>query len=173
MAEIGFIKREEFFIDDIISDGSLMKTLASLSYSWNVFSFLKKSYKASSQKARRSGIKAKLQEVDSLCRELVDLLKKSTALKTLSSMNVSLLSQTYIQKLAVIKDIVFKTGQLNLKISDSILLTDLRRRIKQQQEKKLNSINRKPDELHECFCYNNSSLTWEETFDNIINMENS
>ena len=41
MAEIGFIEREEFFTDDIISDESLMKTFASLSYSWNIFSFLK------------------------------------------------------------------------------------------------------------------------------------
>ena len=154
MTDIGFIEREEFFTDNIISNQSLMKTLASLSYLWNIFPFLKKSYKESSQKPRKSELKEKLQEVDSLCKELVDLLKSRLQH---SMMNVSLLSQTYIQKLI---------GQLNVKITDRILLANLRCCIKQHQEKKLNSINRKPDELQECFCYN-SNLTWEETFDNI------
>lgn len=54
-------------------------------------------------------------------------------------MNASLLSQTYLQKLTVFKNIVFKIGQLNVKISDGFLLADLRRGIKQKQEKKLNS----------------------------------
>lgn len=61
MAEIGFIERDEFFTDDIINDESLMKTLASLSYSWNIFSFLRKSYRASVQKPRKSNLKVKLQ----------------------------------------------------------------------------------------------------------------
>jgi hypothetical protein len=72
MVEIGFTEHKDFFTDDIISDDSLMKTLASLSYSWNNFSALKKSYSASSQKGRKSHLKDKLHEVGSLCNELVD-----------------------------------------------------------------------------------------------------
>ena len=87
-------------------------------------------------------------------------------------MNVSLLSQTYIQKLEVIKDLIFKIGQLNLKTTDSIFLTGLHRRIKQQESNKQYLITRKPDELHKCFCYNNSKLTWDEAFDLILDIEN-
>ena len=87
-------------------------------------------------------------------------------------MNVSLLSQTYIQKLEVIKDLIFKIGQLNLKTTDSIFLTGLRRLIKQQESNKQYLITRKPDELHKCFCYNNSKLTWDEAFDLILDIEN-
>ena len=101
------------------------------------------------------------------------LLKQCSELKTIPSMTESLISETYLKKLEVIKELVFKVGQLHMKVADKNILIDLRRRIKQQDGRKLNLTRCKPDELHECFCYNNTYLTWEETFDNIIVMENS
>ena len=81
--------------------------------------------------------------------------------------------QTYLQKLSVIKEVFFKIGEINLKISDGIFLTGLRRRIKQQEESKPDILRHKPGELHKCFCHNNAHLTLEETFDKIVDVENS
>lgn len=173
MVEIGFNQQDSFFTDDILNDESLLKTLASLSYSWNTFSPLKKTYMAFSLRVRETNLKIRLEEIDSVCSELVGLLKQCTKLKTLHTMTASLISQTYLTKLEVIKNIVFKVGQLNMKVADKNILSDLRRRIKQQDGSKLTLTSRKPDELHACFCYNNTNLTWEEAFDNIIIMENS
>lgn len=153
MVEIGFT-------DGIVHNKSLIKILAYISYSWNNFSSLKKLYISSSQKARKSTLKTKLQQVNYWCSEVVDLLKKCAELKTFPSMNVSLLSQAYIHKLEVIKDLLFKVGQLNFKISDGIFLTDLRHHMKQQEVKKVNIMSCKSDKLLKCFCYNDSNLTW-------------
>ena len=150
-----------------------MKTLASFSYSWNIFNKLKTSYSASSQKVRKSNLKSRLHNIDLLCSELVTLIKKCHDCKTSASMNVSLLSRTYLEKLTFIKEIISKIGQIQLKISDNSLLNDIRRHLKQQQNNQVNIISRKPHELTKCSCYNNSDHTWEKTFDNILEMENS
>ena len=168
MVEIDFNEHNTFFTDDILNDKSLLKTLASLSYAWNSFSPLKKLYMAFSQKACKTNLKARLQEIDSVCSQLVALLKQCSELKTIPSMTASLISQTYLKKLEVIKELVFKVGQLHMKVADKNILIDQTR-----DGRKFNLTSRKPDELHECFCYNNTYLTWGETFDNIIIMENS
>ena len=48
-------------------------------------------------------------------------------------MNVFMLSQTYMKKLEVVKGIIAKAGQINAKVSDHSLLSNLQRRIKQQE----------------------------------------
>ena len=47
-------------------------------------------------------------------------------------MNISLLSQTYLQKGQIIKEIVVTLGLLNTKMCDRDTLNNLSRRIKQQ-----------------------------------------
>ena len=44
-----------------------------------------------------------------------------------------MLSQTYMKKLEVVKGIIAKAGQINAKVSDHSLLSNLQRRIKQQE----------------------------------------
>ena len=48
---------------------------------------------------------------------------------------------------------------------------NLRRRIKQQEGGKMNLVCCNPDELAECFYYNDCKLIWEATFDNILEMK--
>ena len=48
-------------------------------------------------------------------------------------MNVSMLSQTYMKKLEVVKGIIAKASQINAKVSDHSLLSNLQRCIKQQE----------------------------------------
>ena len=88
-------------------------------------------------------------------------------------MNVSMLSQTYMKKLEVVEEIVVKVIQINAKVSDHSLLSDLRHGIKQQEGGNTNLVCRNPGEFAECFCYNDCKLRWEVTFDNILEMENN
>ena len=88
-------------------------------------------------------------------------------------MNVSMLSQTYMKKLEVVEEIVVKVIQINAKVSDHSLLSDLRHGIKQQEGGNTNLVCRNPGDFAECFCYNDCKLTWEATFDNILEMENN
>ena len=48
-------------------------------------------------------------------------------------MNVFMLSQTYMKKFEVVKGIIAKAGQINAKVSDHSFLSNLQRRIKQQE----------------------------------------
>ena len=49
-------------------------------------------------------------------------------------MNVSMLSQTYMIKLEISKEIIARVGQINAKVSDHSLLSNLERCIKQQEK---------------------------------------
>ena len=88
-------------------------------------------------------------------------------------MNVSMLSQNYMKQLEVVKEIIAKVSHINTKVYDHSLLSNLRRRIKQQEGSKANLVRHNPGELAECFCYNDCKLTWEATFDKILEMENN
>ena len=173
LSEIGTKNLGNFFTDDAVEDQFLMQTLASLAYSWNAFNSLRATYGVSSKKNRKSQLKDNLHGTDLLCNELVNLLKQCSDCKKSPAMNVSMLSQTYMKKLEVVKEIIAKVGQVNAKISDHFLLSNLRRPIKQQEGGKTNLVCRNPGELAECFCYNDYKLTWEVTFDNILEMENN
>ena len=76
--------------------------------------------------------------------------------------------QIYMKKLEVAK-----VGQISVKVSDHSLLRNLQRCIKQQEGGKTNLTCLNPGELAECFCYNDCKLTWEASFDNILEMENN
>ena len=121
-------------------------------------------------------LKDNLHGIDLLCNELVNLIKQYSDCKKSPSINVSILSQTYMKKLEVVKEIIAKVGQINAKVSDHSLLSNLRCRIKQQEGGKTNLVCHSPGEVAECFCYIECfcyKLTWEAIFDNILEMENN
>ena len=109
-----------------------------------------------------------LHGIDLLCNELVNLIRQCSDCKKSPSMNVSMLSQTYMKKLEVVKGIIAKASQINAKVSDHSLLSNLQRRIKQQEGGKTNLLCRNPVKLAECFCYNDGKLIWEATFITIL-----
>ena len=85
-----------------------------------------------------------------------------------------MLCQTYMKKGEIVRNVILKSGQIKLKVSDPSLLYDLRRRLKQQKQcGDLDLTSRSKNELNDCYCYNDSNLSWEATFDRIIDMENS
>ena len=53
-------------------------------------------------------------------------------------------------------------------------MNDIRRRVSEQENSdKGDKVTRKPKELHQCFCYNNDKLSWDETFDSLLEFQNS
>ena len=172
LSEMGAKGLDDFFTEEVISDRSLMQTLAAFSYALDSFNSLRTTYILCSKKDRKSQLKARLNEIDLLCDQLKDLLKECADCKKQPAMNIHMITQTYLKKGEIIKDVIVKAGQINLKVSDSSLLNDLRRRIKQQQGDKLDLTSRSLNELTECFCYNNCAMTWEETFDRLVDTEN-
>ena len=84
-------------------------------------------------------------------------------------MNASILSQTYLQKLEIMKGIISKIGRIKRKTFDCHpLLNNLQPHLKQQVSHKPNLIYRNPNELNEFYGYNNSDLTCEETFNSTL-----
>lgn len=171
LSEIGATGLDDFFTEDITSDQALMETLSSFAYSLDTFNSLRMTYKLTSKKARKSQQKEKLDNIDLLCSQLLDLFKKCADCKRLPSMNVNMITQTYMKKAEYIKEIISKVGQIHLLVSNSSLSNDLKRRIKQQEGGKLDLTSRNASELTECFSYNDSKKTREETFDSFIKME--
>ena len=96
--DIEFYQHGNFFTDDILSDVSLMKTLASASFGWNTFSTLSKPYSSQSKHNRNSTLKSDLQEIDAKCSELVGILRDLCNLKTHPTMKAALLSEMYLKK---------------------------------------------------------------------------
>ena len=58
-------------------------------------------------------------------------------------------------------------------VSDSTLLSDLRRRIKQQNDSVNNPFVRNTEELLNFFCENNTQLSWSDVDEQLIDYANS
>ena len=86
-------------------------------------------------------------------------------------MNASLLSQTYLQKAQIFKEIVVTLGHLNTKICDGDILFNLSERIKQQNAT-MNSKNVDYEQFDLMFS-SNSDFKWDNTFNILLQSENS
>ena len=123
---------DKFFTDDMEEDQSFMQTLALLVYSWNTFSSLRATYDLSSKKNRKLLLKDNLHSIHLLWNEPVNQIEQYWNCKKSLSMNVFIPSQTYMIKLEISKEIIAKVGQINAKVSDHSLLSNLEGCIKQQ-----------------------------------------
>ena len=101
------------------------QSLASFAYSWNEFNSLRATYDLSSKKPRKSLLKDNLHSIDLLCNELVNLIKQCSECKKSPSMNISMLSQTYMKKLKVVKEIIAEVNQIKAEVPDHSLLSNL------------------------------------------------
>ena len=159
LSERGTKNLDNFFTDGVVEDQSLTQTVASFAYSSNTSNSMRETYDLSSNKNRHSLLKENLHGIDLLCNELVNMIKQCSDCKKLPSINVSRLSQIYMTKQEVVKEIIPTVGQINAKLFDHSLLSNLRLGIKQQEGGKTNLLCHNPGELAECFCYNDCKLT--------------
>ena len=71
-------------------------------------------------------------------------------------MRAALISETFLKKADKIKNLIMFLGMIQTKISEKKVLSDLRRRVKQEGNQ--DPLARNPGELPRCICYNNSKL---------------
>ena len=100
------------------------------------------------------------------CNELLRQLNELSETRPKPNMNASLLSQTYLQKAQIIKEIVVTLGLLNKKVCDRDILNNLSRRIKQQNATM--NLKNVHHEQFELMCSNNSDFKWDNTFNILL-----
>ena len=86
-------------------------------------------------------------------------------------MNAFALSQTYLKRAEYIKDLLAIIGNIKCLIN-SKLLKNLRKRVKQQEQKENANFVRSEKELLQFFCENDTTLTWDDIFDKLIESQN-
>ena len=82
-------------------------------------------------------------------------------------------SQTFLKKSEAVSRLIYLLCKLKDKISDSELLSKLRRRITQQNAVTNKLFIRSNEELMQYFCENNTRLMWDIVLNNLINHFNS
>ena len=82
-------------------------------------------------------------------------------------------SQTFLKKSEAVSRLIYLLCKLKDKISDSELLSKLRRRITQQNAVTNKLFIRNNEELIQYFCENNTRLMWDIVLNNLINHFNS
>ena len=170
MIDIGFAEPSLFFTDGIKSDKSFINVIKSVASKWGHLSKLHSRYLEQSV-YRKSNLKTQLHDINIKCNELLNQLNKLSETRPKPNMNASLLSQTYLQKAQIFKEIVVTLGHLNTKICDGDILFNLSERIKQQNAT-MNSKN-VDHEQFDLMCSSNSDFKWDNTFNILLESENS
>ena len=132
LIDVGFTESSLFFTDDIKSDKSFINVIKSIASKREYFSELCSRYLEQSIYNLKSNLKTQLHDINIKCNELLHQLNEFSETRAKPNMNISLLSQTYLQKGQIIKEIVVTLGLLNTKMCDRDTLNNLSRHIKQQ-----------------------------------------
>ena len=170
--DIGFDDKQGFFTDDVRSDDGLMKILASVAGDWTTYFSLLNEYKSKQTRdKRKTMLSDNLDGISRQCDQIVSSLNDVSSVRV-TNMVATLISSQYLIKAERIKNLTVQLSVLQTKITEKNLIYALRRRLKQQDGCDVD-MSRSGNELPKCFCYNNAKLTWDEVFDELVNIENS
>ena len=117
-SDVGFQDHKALFTEEILSDTSLMKTLASVAYSWNNFTTFRKIYNSQAKYDCKSNLKSEIKEIDVKCCELVIILKEICNLKPHPSMQALMLSKTYLRKADKIKQFICLLANIQTNVTE-------------------------------------------------------
>ena len=122
---------------------------------------------------RNSALKLELDCILSHVNEVKALFEEVSSYKVMGQMTAMNLSQTFLKKCEAVSRLIYLLCKLKDKISDSELLSKLRRRITQQNAVTNKLFIRNNEELIQYFCENNTRLMWDIVLNNLINHFNS
>jgi len=166
---------DQFFTDDIKNDKSFISCLKQFLYSWDKFHELKRQYHSGKTRDRITELSKNLKIVDNQIQTV-----KTTFLEICSfserfqtPMSSFELSQTYMKKSASMTSLIVELGRLKDLIGNNDLLTSIKRRLKQQNKVINNLFVRNENEFIECYCENDTKLTWNMVENEIIDHQNS
>ena len=173
MNEMEFLDPSNFFTDGIKSNQKFQDLLKTFSYTWEKFYTLELQCVGGKTVERNSALKLELDCILSHVNKVKALFEEVSSYKVMGKMTAMNLSQTFLKKCEAVFRLIYLLCKLKDKISDSELLSKLRRRITQQNAVTNKLFIRNNEELIQYFCENNTRLMWDIFLNNLINHFNS
>ena len=96
----------------------------------------------------------------------------ASEIKVQKSMSTGLISQQFLKKESILKDVWAESAKLRKLLTDNETLRGLRKRLYQQLDLANVSYGRQSSELSKCLCYNNTELMWNDVFETLIDQLN-
>ena len=109
-------------------------------------------------------LKLDLDCISSHVNEVKELFKEVSSYKLMGQMTAMNLSQTYLKKSEAVSRLIYLLCKLKDKMSDSKLLSKLRRQIAQQNVVTNKLLIQGNEELMQYFCENYTRFTWDDYF---------
>ena len=133
-SDFGLSDDTKFFTDDIVNDSEFLKALKGTALNSENFRTVYNENLKQKQKERTSVLSHKLNEIRATGEKLVSLVKNCINASTLPiSANALVLSEIYLKKAKIVKEILITGGTSNSLINDDFVKTSLKRRLKQQK----------------------------------------
>ena len=121
----------------------------------------------SKNKKKEHLLSHKLNDICAAGEKLVSLVKNCIDVLTPPiSANALVLSETYLKKVTIVKEILITAGTFNWLINDDFVTKSLKRHLKQQKNVLDQSFPINPsDYSFQFFCYNSVNLKWNDAFE--------
>ena len=133
-SDFGLSDNTKFFTDDTVNDSEFLKALKGIALNYENFRTVYNEYLKQNQKERTSVLSHKLNEIRATGEKLVSLVKNCIDVSTPPiSTNALVLSETYLKKATIVKEILITTGTFNSLINDDFIKKSLKRRLKHQK----------------------------------------
>ena len=134
-SDLGLSEDTEFFTDDIVTDSEFLKALKGIALNYENCRTVYNEYLKQKQKKRASILSYKLNEIRATGEKLVSLVKNCINVPTPPlSAKALVLSETYLKKATIVKEILITAGTFNSLINDDFVKKYLKKRLNQQQK---------------------------------------
>ena len=165
---------DDFFTDAIKSDSSIVNLVKSLAYDLDSFASLTEAYRAGQLKEKKGTLVSRhMKLIENAKNDVASNLRSIMSYKIKNIMPTHLLSCTAMKKNEEVKKLLMTIPQLQNLLCDKFVIKQIKKRIKERSDRLSYSTTRRSSEFAQFYSSNNSKLTWQDTFQNIFDMENS
>ena len=161
---------ENFFTTDILNDTSIISFLSDLSKHWSTYFKLLKVYKKGKVRVRDSKFSEAIKLIEEKSKEFKEHICDIASCKQSTLMDSTMICTAFLKKSTAIRNVLVSGGKLKALITDKNAVNVLNKRINERNRNASLLFNRGKNHLH---CLNNTKLTWDRVFDEIIDMKNS
>ena len=164
----------KFLDETVFSDKMCMSALMALCKTFGTISKQLKVLRQTTLRSKKSNLRADVQQVDTDLIRLVSLIEKATDIKIESSLGLTSLQTNVLAKQNLLRDISIVATKLESFIKFKNLKESLNRRVSQINKRDFSILHKDNNfEAAKCFCYNSSSLSWEDALSNLMTTSTS
>ena len=161
---------ENFFTTDILNDTSFISFLSDLSKHWSTYFELLKVCKKGRVRVRGSKFSEAIEVVEEKSKEFEGHACNIVSCKQSMSMDSTMICTTFLKNLTAIRNTLVSGGKLKASITDKNAVNVFNKRTNERNRNASLLSNREENHL---YCLNNTKLTWDRVFNEIIDMKNS